>query len=122
MEVQDPCCEPCAQPSAYLSSLGKSNLEWEWMSNGPLQSKSMAAFTCSWSAVSHYSLLCGLVTPEMQISVSSRVPVVNSVRQLHLYLMGCAGNSHSAEIDSRSRKHDIRLFNKKYLCIRIALN
>ena len=56
------------------------------------------------------------------ISVSSRVPVVKSVRQLQRYLMGCARNSHSAETDSGSRKHDIRLTNKKYLRIRIALN
>ena len=51
--------------------------------------------------------------------------LVNSVWQLHRYLMRCAGNSHSTETsktDSGSRKRNTRLSNKKYLCIRIALN
>ena len=55
-----------------------------------------------------------LATPVLQISVSSSVPVENSVRQMHRYLMGGAENSHSAETDSGSQKHDIRLSNKKY--------
>ena len=38
-----------------------STLEWDWMSNGPLQSYSMAAFTYSRPAVSHDLLLCGQV-------------------------------------------------------------
>ena len=51
--------------------------------------------------------------------------LANSVRQLHLYLMGWARNSHSGKTcksDFESRKYDIRLSSKKYLCIRIPLN
>ena len=59
--AHDPCCEPYAQPSAKPSSLGKIHVEWDWMSNVPLQCHSMAAFTCSWPAVSHHLLLCGQV-------------------------------------------------------------
>jgi len=51
--------------------------------------------------------------------------LVNSVWQLHRYLMRCVGNSHSAETsktDSGLQTCNIRLCSKKYLCIRIALN
>ena len=32
---------------------------WDWMSNGSLQSHSLAAFSCPWRAVSHHLLLWG---------------------------------------------------------------
>ena len=82
-------------------------------------------FTCSWPAVTHHLLLCRYVK-RLRSCKSQSLPVfhavVNSVRQLHRFLMGCAGNSHLAETDSGSRKHDMRLSSKKYFCIRVALN
>jgi len=80
------------------------------MSTGPLQSQSMSAFTCSWPAVSHHLLLCGQVS-RLRSCKSQSPPLFQCwtrFRQLHRYLIGCAGNLHSAETDSGSRKHDIR--------------
>ena len=82
----------------------------------------LLSLACGLPSVIITSVRTSLASPELTISVSSSVSVVNSVRQLHRYLMGCAGNSHSVETDPGSRKHNIRLSNKKYFCIRIALN
>ena len=49
----DPCCQLYTQLS-FLHWVTMSNLKWDWVSNGPLKSHSMAAITCSWPAVSHH--------------------------------------------------------------------
>ena len=57
-EVLDPCCEPYAQSSPSLAFFTGSKKAWDWMSNGSLQSYSLACFLLPWRAVSHHSLLC----------------------------------------------------------------
>ena len=59
-EALDPYCESYVGPLAVLFSWDQSILKWNWMSEGSLQSRSLAG--------SHSSLLCGQVS-ELQISL-----------------------------------------------------
>ena len=96
------------------------------MINGPLQSQSMASVSLARGLQSLTIYFCvGTLSDSGVANLSLFLvfhAVVNSARQLHRLLMGCAGNSHLAEADSGSRKHDMRLSRNKYFCIRIALN
>ena len=58
-EVLDPCCEPYAQRLQLgFLLLDQSNLKWDWMNIGSLQSHSLATFTCWLQAVIHHLILC----------------------------------------------------------------
>ena len=90
-EVLDPCCEPYAQPSPSLAFFTGSQKAWDWMSNGSLQSHSLAAFSCrgGQSVITHF---CVDKLSELQISLVGEL-----TSAITLILMRRAGNSHSAE-------------------------
>ena len=93
-EVLDPCCEPYAQPSPSLAFFTGSKKACDWMSNDPLQSDSLAAFSCrgGQSVITHF---CVDKLSELQISLVGELTLA-----ITLILMRRAGNSHSAETDS----------------------
>ena len=90
-EVLDPCCEPYAQPSPSLAFFTGSKKAWDWMSNGSLQSYSLAAFSCrgGQSVITHF---CVDKLSELQISL-----VGEPTLAITLILMRRAANSNSAE-------------------------
>ena len=71
-EVLDPCCEPYVQSSPSLAFFTGSKKAWDWMSNGSLQSYSLAAFSCrgGQSVITHF---CVDKLSELQISLVGEV-------------------------------------------------
>ena len=98
-EVLDPCCEPYAQPSPSLAFFTGSRKAWDGMSNGSLQSYSLAAFSCrgGQSVITHF---CVDKLSELQISLVGEL-----TSALTLILMRRAGNSHSAETSETDSGH-----------------
>ena len=90
-EVLDPCCEPYAQSSRSLAFFTGSKKPWDWMSNGSLQSHSLAAFSCR-GGQSVITLFCVVKLSELQRSLFGEFTSV-----ITLILMRRAGNSHSVE-------------------------
>ena len=90
-EVLDPCCEPYAQPSPSLAFFTGSKKAWDWISNGSLQSQSLAAFSCrgGQSVTTHF---CVDKPSELQTSLVGEL-----TSTITLILMRRTGNSHSAE-------------------------
>ena len=90
-EVLDPCCEPYAQSSPSLAFFTGSKKAWGWMSNGSLQSYSLAAFSCrgGQSVITHF---CVDKLSELQISLFGEL-----TSAITLILLRRAGNSHSFE-------------------------
>ena len=98
-EVLDPCCEPYAQPSPSLAFFTGSKKAWDWMSNGSLQSYSLAAFSCrgGQSVITHF---CVDKLSELQISLVGEL-----TSAMTLILMRHTGNSHSAETSETDSGH-----------------
>ena len=98
-EVLDPCCEPYAQPSPSLAFFTGSKKAWDWMSNGSLQSYSLAAFSCrgGQSVITHF---CVDKLSELQISLVGEL-----TSAITLILMRHTGNSHSAETSETDSGH-----------------
>ena len=98
-EVLDPCCEPYAQPSPSLAFFTGSKKAWDWMSNGSLQSHSLAAFSCrgGQSIITHF---CIDKLSELQITLVGEL-----TSAITLILMRRAGNSHSAETSETDFGH-----------------
>ena len=98
-EVLDPCCEPYAQPSPSLAFFTGSKKAWDWMSNGSLQSHSLAAFSCrgGQSVITHF---CVDKLSELQISLVGEL-----TSAITLILMRRAGNSNSAETSETDSSH-----------------
>ena len=69
------------------------------MSNGSLQSHSLAAFSCPWRAVSHHHFYVDKLS-ELQISLVGELTLA-----ITLILMRRAGNSHSAETSETDSGH-----------------
>ena len=71
-EVLEPCCEPYAQSSPSLAFFTGSKKAWDWMSNGSLQSYSLAAFSCCGvqSVIIHF---CVDKLSELQISIVGEI-------------------------------------------------
>ena len=90
-EVLDPCCEPYAQSSPSLAFFTGSKKAWDWMSNGSLQSHSLAAFSCrgGQSVITHF---CVDKLSELQISLVGEL-----TSAITLILMRRTRNSYSAE-------------------------
>ena len=97
-EVLDPCCEPYAQPSPSLAFFSGSKKAWDWMSNGSLQSHSLAAFSCrgGQSVITHF---CVDKLSELQISL------VGELTSAITLILIFAGNSHSAETSETDSGH-----------------
>ena len=83
-EVLDPCCEPYVQSSPSLAFFTGSKKTWDWMSNGSLQSYSLAAFSCrgGQSVITHF---CVDELSELQISL------VGELRPLHWFWWDARG-------------------------------
>ena len=98
-EVLDPCCEPYAQPSPSLAFFTGSKKAWDWMSNGSLQSYSLAAFSCrgGQSVITHF---CVDKLSELQISLVGEL-----TSAITLILMRHTGNSLSAETSETDSGH-----------------
>ena len=98
-EVLDPCCEPYAQSSPSLAFFTGSKKAWDWMSNGSLQSCSLAAFSCrgGQSVITHF---CVDKLSELQISLVGELSLT-----ITLILTRRAGNSHSAETSETDSGH-----------------
>ena len=98
-EVLDPCCEPYAQPSPSLAFFTGSKKAWDWMSNGSLQSYSLAAFSCrgGQSVITHF---CVDKLSELQISLVGEL-----TSAITLILMRRAANSHSVETSQTDSGH-----------------
>ena len=98
-EVLDPCCEPYAQSSPSLAFFTGSKKAWDWMSNGSLQSYSLAAFSCrgGQSVITHF---CVDKLSELQISLVGEL-----TSAITLILMRHTGNSHSAETSETDSGH-----------------
>ena len=96
-EVLDPCCEPYAQPFTLAFFTG-SKKAWDWMSNGSLQSYSLAAFSCrgGQSVITHF---CVDKLSELQISL------VGELTSAITLILIFAGNSHSAETSETDSGH-----------------
>ena len=90
-EVLDPSSEPYAQSSPSLAFFTGSKKAWDWMSNGSLQSYSLAAFSCrgGQSVITHF---CVDKLSELQISLFGEL-----TSAITLILVWRAGNSHSFE-------------------------
>ena len=97
-EVLDPCCEPYAQPSPSLAFFTGSKKAWDWMSNGSLQSYSLAVFSCrgGQSVITHF---CEDKLSELQISL------VGELTSAITLILIFAGNSHSAETSETDSGH-----------------
>ena len=98
-EVLDPCCEPYAQPSPSLAFFTGSKKAWDWISNGSLQSHSLAAFSCrgGQSVIIHF---CIDKLSELQI------PLVGKLTSAFTsILMRRAGNSPSAKTSETDSGH-----------------
>ena len=98
-EVLDPCSEPYAQSSPSLAFFTGSKKAWDWMSNGSLQSYSLAAFSCrgGQSVITHF---CVDKLSELQISLVGELSLT-----ITLILTRRAGNSHSAETSETDSGH-----------------
>ena len=99
-EVIDPCCEPCAQPSPSLAFFTGSKKAWDWMSNGSLQSHSLAVLSLACGGQLVITYFCVDKLSESPISVVGELSSV-----ITLILMRRAGNSHSAETSETDSGH-----------------
>ena len=98
-EVLDPCCEPYTQSSPLLAFFTGSKKAWDWMSNGSLQSHSLAAFSCR-EGQSVITLFCVVKLCGLQISFVGEL-----TSAITLILMRRAGNSHSVETSETDSGH-----------------
>ena len=98
-EELDLCCEPYAQSSPSLAFFTGSKKAWDWMSNGSLQSHSLAAFSCrgGQSVITHF---CVDKLSELQISLVGEL-----TSAITLILMRRARNSHSVETSETDSGH-----------------
>ena len=98
-EVLDPSCEPYAQPSPSLAFFTGSKKALDWLSNGALQSDSLAAFSCrgGQSVITHF---CVEKLSELQITLVGELTLA-----ITLILIRRAGNSHSAETSETDSSH-----------------
>ena len=98
-EVLGPCSEPYAQSSPSLAFFTGSKKAWDWMSNGSLQSYSLAAFSRrgGQSVITHF---CVDKLSELQISLVGEL-----TSAITLILMRPAANSHSVETSQTDSGH-----------------